>query len=77
MNDPVCSVQRPEKELKAFKKIFLKTGETKTIEMQVKTGDLAFYDEAKKGWNTEAGEYVLELGNSSRNIILKTKITVK
>ena len=77
VNDPVCSVQRPEKELKAFKKIFLKAGETKTIEMQVKTGDLAFYDEAKKGWNTEAGEYVLELGNSSRNIILKTKIAVK
>ncbi|QTE47136.1 glycoside hydrolase family 3 C-terminal domain-containing protein [Mucilaginibacter rubeus] len=77
VNDPVCSVQRPEKELKAFKKIFLKAGETKTIEMQVKAADLAFYDEAKKGWNTEAGEYVLELGNSSRNIILKTKIAVK
>lgn len=77
VNDPVCSVKRPEKELKAFKKIFLKTGETKTIEMQVKAADLAFYDEAKKGWNTEAGEYVLELGNSSRNIILKTKIAVK
>ncbi len=77
VNDPVCSVQRPEKELKAFKKIFLNAGETKTIEMQVKVADLAFYDEAKKGWNAEAGEYVLELGNSSRNIILKTKITVK
>lgn len=77
VNDPVCSVQRPKKELKAFKKIFLKTGETKTIEMQVKIADLAFYDEAKKGWNAEAGEYVLELGSSSRNIILKTKIIVK
>lgn len=77
VNDPVCSVQRPEKELKAFKKVFLKAGETKTIEMQVKVADLAFYDEAKKGWNTEAGEYVLELGNSSRNIIRKAKITVK
>ncbi|WP_090533409.1 glycoside hydrolase family 3 C-terminal domain-containing protein [Mucilaginibacter sp. NFR10] len=77
VNDPACSVQRPEKELKAFKKVFLKAGEKKTIEMQVKVADLAFYDEAKKGWNTEAGEYVLELGNSSRNIILKTKIAVK
>jgi len=77
VNDPVCSVQRPEKELKAFKKIFLNAGETKTIEMQVKVADLAFYDEAKKGWNTEAGEYVLELGNSSRNIIRKAQITVK
>ncbi|AYL95535.1 glycoside hydrolase family 3 C-terminal domain-containing protein [Mucilaginibacter celer] len=77
VSEPVSTVQRPQKELKAFKKIFLKAGESKTIDMQVKVTDLAFYDEAKKGWNTEAGEYVIELGNSSRNIILKTKITVK
>ena len=45
--------------------------------MQVKIADLAFYDESKKGWNTEAGEYVLQLGNSSRNIFKKVKISVK
>lgn len=76
-SDPVCSVLRPEKELKAFEKIFLKPGETKTIEMQVKVADLAFYYESKKGWNTEAGEYILQLGNSSRNIFQKVKISVK
>ncbi|MFC0772165.1 glycoside hydrolase family 3 C-terminal domain-containing protein [Terrimonas alba] len=77
VSDPVCSVLRPEKELKAFEKIFLKPGETKTVEMQVKVADLAFYDESKKGWNTEAGEYVLQLGNSSRTIFQKVKISVK
>ena len=76
-SDPVCSVMRPEKELKAFEKIFLKPGETKTVEMQVKVADLAFYDESKKGWNTEAGEYILQLGNSSRNIFQKLNISVK
>jgi len=76
-SDPVCSVLRPEKELKAFQKIFLKPGETKTVEMQVKVADLAFYDESKKAWNTEAGEYILQLGNSSRNIFQKVKISVK
>jgi beta-glucosidase len=76
-SDPVCSVLRPEKELKAFKKVFLQPGETKTIELDVKVGDLAFYDEAKKGWNTESGEYILQLGNSSRNISKTVKISVK
>jgi beta-glucosidase len=76
-SDPVCSVLRPEKELKAFEKIFLKPGETKTVELQVKVADLAFYDEVKKAWNTEAGEYILQLGNSSRAIFEKVKITVK
>ncbi|WP_276500140.1 glycoside hydrolase family 3 C-terminal domain-containing protein [Terrimonas pollutisoli] len=77
VSDPVCSVLRPEKELKAFEKIFLKPGETKTVEMQVKVADLAFYDESKKGWDTEAGEYVLQLGNSSRTIFQRVKISVK
>ncbi|MDR6943833.1 glycoside hydrolase family 3 C-terminal domain-containing protein [Mucilaginibacter pocheonensis] len=77
VSDPVCSVLRPEKELKGFEKIFLKPGETKTVEMQVKIADLAFYDETKKAWNAEAGEYILQLGNSSRSIIQKVKISVK
>ncbi|WP_240348397.1 glycoside hydrolase family 3 C-terminal domain-containing protein [Longitalea arenae] len=77
VSDPVCSVLRPEKELKAFQKVFLKPGETKTVEIPVKVADLAFYDESKKAWNTEAGEYILQLGNSSRAIFQKIKISVK
>ncbi|THU31091.1 glycosyl hydrolase [Niastella caeni] len=77
VSDPVCSVVRPEKELKAFEKIFLKPGETKTVTLQVKVADLAFYDELKKAWNTEAGEYILQLGNSSRNILQKVTISVR
>jgi beta-glucosidase len=45
--------------------------------MKVKVADLAFYDESKKAWNTEAGEYILQLGTSSRTIIQKVKIQVK
>jgi beta-glucosidase len=77
VSDPVCSVMRPEKELKAFEKVFLKPGETKTVELTIKVADLAFYDETKKGWNVEAGEFVLHIGNSSRNISKSVKITVK
>jgi beta-glucosidase len=75
--DPVCSVLRPEKELKAFQKIFLNPGEIKTVSMNVKVADLAFYDESKKAWNTEAGDYILQLGTSSRTILQKVKISIK
>lgn len=77
VSDPVCTVMRPEKELKAFEKVFLKPGETKTVTIQVKVADLAFYDEQKKAWNTEAGDYIIQLGNSSRTIFQKVKISVK
>ena len=74
---PVCLVLRPEKELKAFEKVFLKPGETKTIELIIKVADLAFYDEVKKDWNVEAGEFVLQIGNSSNNISEKIRIAVR
>jgi beta-glucosidase len=68
---------RPEKELKAFEKVFLQPGESKTVVIDIKVSDLAFYDELKKGWITEAGEYILQLGNSSRATFQKVKISVK
>jgi beta-glucosidase len=77
VSDPVCSVLRPEKELKAFEKVFLQPGEAKTVELNIKVADLAFYDETKKAWNVEAGEFVLQIGNSSRNISQSVKILVK
>jgi beta-glucosidase len=77
VSDPVSSVLHPEKELKAFQKVFLQPGETKTVDLKIKVGDLAFYDEAKKSWKVETGEFILQLGNSSRNISKTVKILVK
>lgn len=77
VSDPACSVLRPEKELKGFEKIFLHAGEAKTVELIVKIADLAFYDETKKAWNVEAGDFVLHIGNSSDNISKSVKISVK
>lgn len=77
VTDPVCSVMRPTKELKAFDKVFLQPGESKTVELNVKVSDLAFYDEGQKGWSVEAGEFILQLGNSSGNISQTLKVSVK
>ncbi|MBO9729757.1 MAG: glycoside hydrolase family 3 C-terminal domain-containing protein [Chitinophaga sp.] len=77
VSDPQCTVVRPEKELKAFDKIFLQPGETKTVELTVNVADLAFYDEGKKSWNVEPGDFVLHIGNSSRSISSSVKISVK
>nr|WP_199079606.1 glycoside hydrolase family 3 C-terminal domain-containing protein [Pedobacter sp. ASV19] len=77
VQDPVCTVSRPVKELKAFEKVFLQPGETKTVEMNLKVADFAFYDEHKKDWNIEAGDFILQLGNSSDHISQKLKITIR
>jgi len=55
----------------------LAPGATKTVELLVKVSDLAFYDEAGKGWNVEPGDFLLQLGNSSANIVQSVEIEVK
>jgi beta-glucosidase len=68
-NNP--SVMRPEKELKGFKKIFLKPGEKQTVTLPLNQRAFAFYDPAKAGWVAEAGDYQIEIGSSSRDLRLK------
>lgn len=77
VHDPVCTVPRPAKELKAFEKVFLQPGETRTVDLELKVADFAFYDVDKQDWNVQAGDFILQLGNSSGNISQKLKISVK
>jgi beta-glucosidase len=65
VQDLVGSIARPVKELKGFQKIFLRAGESKTVQFQLKASDLAFYglDLTKK---TEPGDFVVWIAESSR-----------
>ena len=76
ISEPACTVMRPTKELRGFEKVFLQPGESKTVELSVKVSDLAFYNETRKEWTIESGDFLLHLGNSSGNIIQTVKISV-
>ena len=60
------SIDRPEKELKGFKRIFLKPGESKTVSIPVNARDLAYWSEEEHQWKISAGKYLVELGSSSK-----------
>jgi len=66
IRDMVGSVTRPLKELKGFKKLFLKAGESKTIMFTVTANDLKFYDINMK-YTYEPGAFKLFIGTSSDN----------
>ncbi len=65
------SLPRPLKELKGFKKISLKPGEQKTVSIRLDQRAFAFYDPAKSGWVSEAGDFKILVGGSSRDIRLQ------
>ncbi len=66
IQDVVASMARPIKELKAFQKIHIKQGETKTVTMRLTREDLTFYD-GRGNKVFEPGDFKLEIGTSSRH----------
>lgn len=77
VGDDECSVERPVKELKGFKKVYLNPGETKTAEFELSAEDLAFFEEEHHCWKAEAGTFTLHIGSSSRDIAQKVSFTLK
>ncbi|MEO8617539.1 MAG: glycoside hydrolase family 3 C-terminal domain-containing protein [Luteolibacter sp.] len=65
------SVMRPEKELKGFKKVFLKAGETQTVSIPLNESAFAYFAPEKNGWIAERGGFKVLIGGSSRNLPLQ------
>ena len=66
IKDVVGSITRPVKELKGFKKIFLKKGETKQVDFIIKVDDLKFYNN-KFEFVFEEGDYELFIAGNSNH----------
>lgn len=71
VRDEEARVARPLQELKAFAKVHLEPGETKTVTLKLDWWSLAFYDTAVHDWVTESGMFEVLVGASSRDIRLR------
>jgi beta-glucosidase len=71
-----ASVVRPERQLIAFEKVFLKKGETKTVTMSLSKDDLSYMDVEGK-LSFEPSRFTLMLGSSSQDIRLEKTITLE
>jgi beta-glucosidase len=67
IRDWVGSVTRPVKELKGFKKVMIKAGETQTVTFQLTKEELSFYNYELK-WGAEPGEFSVFVGGNSRDV---------
>ena len=66
-SDLVASVTPDVRRLRAFDKVMLNPGETKTVKLKLAANDLAFVNELGK-WTLEAGDFRLQAGNLTDNI---------
>lgn len=76
LKDVLASVARPVLELKGFQRITLKAGETKNLTFTI-TPEMLKMLNANMEWVVEPGNFELLIGASSRDIRLKTLLTVK
>lgn len=77
IKDTESFLPRPEKELKAFRKIWLEAGEESTVSFDLEKRDFSYYCAEKGGWIAEEGEFEIMAGASSRDIRLTEKVTLQ
>jgi len=68
VGDLECSVPRPPQELKGFRKLFLKAGESERVTLQLDKDAFSFWHPETKKWTLEPGKFKILIGASSRNI---------
>ena len=65
---PDSKVERPMKQLKGFKRVFIRAGQTKTVDITLKAEDLAYWNAEKHAFTVEKGKVTLMIGSSSSDI---------
>ena len=73
---PEATVEWPAKELKAFDRVTLAAGETKTVTLEIPVKDLRYWNVEKNAWDLEHGKLVLLLGAASDDIRQQAEVTI-
>jgi beta-glucosidase len=76
VQDVECSVPRPVKELKGFRKVSLKPGQQTTICVNLHASDFAFWNPETRRWQAEPGVFRILVGSSSADVRLAGEVTV-
>lgn len=73
---PGSAVDRAPRELKAFRSVEIQPGETVTVELLARARDLRYWEERVSSWILESGDYVVEVGSSSRELHASATVSV-
>jgi beta-glucosidase len=76
VSDPVSTLARPPRELKGFTKVALDARASTRVTIDLDQRAFSFWLEPLHRWVVEAGEFVIEVGNHSRDLRLAKTLTV-
>lgn len=77
VSDPVASVARPPRELKGFSKVHLAAGASTAVTIVLDQRAFSYWSEPLDRWVVEAGDFVVAVGDHSRDLPLTQTLTVE
>ncbi|PPF37943.1 beta-glucosidase [Rathayibacter sp. AY1A3] len=69
-------VRRPVRELRAFSKVALEPGESRTVELDLDRRAFAYWDIELSTWVVPGGEHAIQIGENSSDIVAEESITL-
>jgi beta-glucosidase len=76
VHDGHSKIDRPVHELKAFSRVELNPGESKTVQLQLDPSAFEYWSPDTKRWTLDPGTFEIQLGASSRDIRLKAPVQI-
>ena len=73
----VCTMRRPEKELKGFEKVWLKPGESRRVEVPLSGEAFQYYNDLSRRWVLEPGQFTILCGSASDDIRVSGSVEIK
>jgi beta-glucosidase len=71
------ALPRPEKELKAFEKVYLQPGEEKKVTVALTEDAFKYFNDVQNAWVLEPGTFDVLVGSSSRLIRFRGNVTLE
>ena len=69
-------VRRPARELRAFTKVALRPGESRTVELPLERRAFAYYDIEQGGWAVAPGSYTVQVGENASHVVAERTIAL-
>jgi beta-glucosidase len=77
VHDGHAKIDRPAHELKAFRRVELKPGETQTVAFTLDHAAFSYWNPETKAWVADPGTFEIQVGTSSRDIRLRAPLVLK
>ncbi len=68
---PESTVFKPKKELRGFKKVYLKSDESQRVEIVIEKSELRYYNIQQERWVLENGEYKVDICKDSETVLCR------